>query len=68
MATTDIREALRIAEQRKALEAARVNRTPGERWLLSRPADNTQCVNVALAMRLGSGSRTARLSVAGGNK
>lgn len=46
------------------LASATVERSPAERWLLNRPADNSSVVNVALASRLGTGSRTAKLVVA----
>lgn len=63
---------LRTAATRRALEAARVERTPGERMLLAlseRRADNAHASSRALVERLsghrglGESSRTARLTI-----
>jgi len=62
-------ETLRLSAQRRALEAAKVNRSAAERYLLSRPADSEQASSRALVERLaghfgvGQSSRTTRLVV-----
>lgn len=70
---SDISNALRIADQRKALERAAVKHSAGERMLLAlserRAADNQQTSSRALVERLsghagvGQSSRTAILTI-----
>lgn len=49
------------------LASAAVSRSAGERQLLSRMPADSKASSIALAMKLGSGSRTARIVVVNSN-